>query len=175
MAKDNKFNLDGFQQNPDGSYSKKKTILHPIEKIKTVPLNLSSNKSTLEIIDDIVEQVKGSNWIVFKWADIHISLNDWYSSEHWTKRNKTKDFWHKFFKDSLPTTKPFFKKYSITLEFNSRLDVSNTITMIKLCEDTLKKEGVIIDDSKQYCRGVYLIPVDEMKKFSYKITVKNEI
>lgn len=32
MAKDNKFNLDGFEQLSDGSYRKKKTILQPREK-----------------------------------------------------------------------------------------------------------------------------------------------
>ncbi len=40
MAKDNKFNLDGFEQLPDGSYQKKKTVLQPREiqkSIKTHP------------------------------------------------------------------------------------------------------------------------------------------
>jgi hypothetical protein len=158
--KKEEFKLDGYDELSPGVFQKRKTTPQPREIMK-------------EGFPDWVNNLPILNGdLVFKWADIHVSLNDWYSSEHWTKRNKTKNFWHKFFADYLPTPKPFFPKYEITLEFNSRLDASNTITMVKLCEDTLKKEGVITDDSIKYCKGIHLIPIEDMKRFSYKLTVK---
>jgi hypothetical protein len=131
-----------------------------------------SSTPTPSFEEESTTEIRSTEPLVFVWAEKHVSLNDWYSSEHWSKRNKTKTFWHKFFKDSLPKEKPYFHKYTIELLFNSRLDPSNTITMIKLCEDSLQKEGIIDDDSSKHCRGIYISPCDDMKKFSYKIIVK---
>lgn len=169
----------GLKQNSDGSYSKAKTVLQPRDKIRAnvmlgnIPAFVDTHPAYLPA-KAYTEQAN-PNQLTYKWADVHVSLNDWYSSEHWTKRNKTKQFWHKFFVDFLPNPKPFFEKYSITLRFNSKLDPSNTITMIKLCEDTLQKEGVIHNDNMTYCKGVHIIPDETMKRFSYLLTIKNEL
>lgn len=61
------------------------------------------------------------------------------------------------------------KKYKIRMIYNSRLDPSNTITMIKLFEDFLKNHGVIKDDSKKYCKEIRIIPDETMKSKSYRI------
>ena len=108
--------------------------------------------------------------ITIEWKGKHISLNDWYSSKHWTYRQKQKNMWRDFFsKLLLQHKKPSINTYSITLEYNSRLDPSNTITMIKLFEDTLIKMNWIKDDSKKYCDSLTINPNIQLKSGEYKI------
>lgn len=113
--------------------------------------------------------------LIFRWADKHVSLNDIYSSKHWTSRDKIVKEWHKFFKSYLTLPYPRFNKYKVELMYNSKLDVSNTIMHVKMVEDMLQIVGVIPNDTKEFCRGISLVPNEEMKKFSYKITVTNLI
>lgn len=114
-----------------------------------------------------------SQELIFKWAGKHVSLNTWYSGTHWTKKNKEIQVWHAFFKSYLTLPYPKFNKYRIELSYNSRLDPSNVVPMIKLCEDTLQGLGIIQNDTKEFCRGIFIVPDEAMKKFSYKITVIN--
>ncbi len=168
MAKGQQFNLDGFKQNPDGSYSK---VSNPQPRaIKTIPVEYKfDDESKITMFN--YPPFSGTPKLEFKWADKHISLNEWYSSKHWTQRNKKAKEWHDFFKSYLIKPYPKFEKYSITLEFNSRLDPSNTITMVKFIEDMLQEEGVIANDNKDNCKGIHIVPILDMKKFSYKIIV----
>ena len=74
-----------------------------------------------------------------------ISLNDWYSGNHWTKRKQIKDayFWliKSQFKDTLPKTGKYIVEYEFV--FKSRpLDASNTIAIVKMIED------IIFEDDK---------------------------
>jgi hypothetical protein len=62
-------------------------------------------------------------------------------------------------------------KYMITLYFNSRLDASNTVPMIKIFEDVMKKNHYIVDDSKKFCKGIEIYPDESMGKKNYKLTV----
>ncbi len=134
---------------------------------KKEPLVKAAIKKPVEVL-----KLKPGESIIFRWADKHVSLNSWYSSEHWTKRNKAAEEWHEMFRKMLPKNCPKIDRYVIALEYNSRLDPGNTITMIKLCEDLLQKEKIIVNDTMEFCRGIYLIPKEDMKKKSYKITVK---
>lgn len=151
----------GLIRNPDGSYSRPKTVPQPreIEKKK--------------VIEKVIQEAKSSvTEIVFSWAGTHISLNEWYSSKHWTNRNKQRNHWHSFFKKFLSPPYPKFEKYEVTLEYNSNLDPSNCITNIKLAEDVLQELGIIENDNMKFCKGVHIIPVESMKKKSYKLTFK---
>lgn len=115
-----------------------------------------------------------NNTIEITWEG-HISLNEWYSSKHWSYRKKQKDEWFKTFKSLLDVfPKETFEKYSILLEYNSRLDPSNTITMIKLLEDTMKKECWIVDDSPKYCESLTIRFSQELSKKTYRATITNE-
>lgn len=117
------------------------------------------------------EILKDKTTLIFEWAGEHISLNEYYSSKHWSVRNKQAKYWHEKFKKMLPKNAEKIKQYVLTLEYNSRLDVSNTILLPKFIEDMLQEEGIIINDTKDFCKGIHLIPKIEMAKFSYKITV----
>ena len=111
-------------------------------------------------------------YIVIEWEG-HISLNQWYASKHWSYRKKQKDHWHELFKTKLNEyDKTLFKKYKFKLYYNSRLDPSNTITMVKLLEDTMKKEGWIIDDSSKYCAEIRLKFDPELPKKSYRAVIE---
>jgi hypothetical protein len=108
------------------------------------------------------------------WNGQHISLNDWYSGgNHWTVRDTMKRRWHQIFKEVLePLDMPKLIEYELELVYNSRLDPTNTITMVKLFEDTMKDLGLIIDDSKKYCKKITLLPNLEMKNKHYIINIK---
>lgn len=74
-----------------------------------------------------------------------ISLNDWYSGSHWSKRKKIKDQYKWIvlnqFKGVFPKSKSYSCKYSFS--FSKRpLDASNCIAMTKLIED------IIFEDDK---------------------------
>lgn len=152
-----------------GCYIKAKTVQQPREAKQTSKPDIGNSEKPSIIVEECHPSI---DQIIFRWEGEHISLNDWYSSEHWTKRNKSAEYWHFFFKKQLICPYPYFPKYEITLEFNSRLDPSNCITMVKLCEDMLQKEKIIENDNKKFCKGIHIIPIETMKNFTYKLTVK---
>ena len=69
-----------------------------------------------------------------------ISLNAWYSSQHWTKRKKMKDKYKLIIKSQFKPILPKDKSYQVdyTFNFKSRpLDASNCVAMVKLIEDVI--------------------------------------
>lgn len=163
----------GLQLNSDGTYSKVKSVQQPRDVVLLKKRQTPSNGVVESIVNSAFEtetKLK-SDKLVIAWSNKDISLNAWYSSKHWTHRNKQKADWHDFFKQFIHQPYPYFEQYDITLECNSRLDPSNCITMIKLCEDTLQDLGVLKNDTAVFCRGLHIIPVDSMKRRSYKITI----
>jgi len=65
---------------------------------------------------------------------VKISLNEWYSGMHWTKRKKIKDLYKMIVKGNYD--KPCEVSYSFT--FKSRpLDCSNCVALLKIIEDCL--------------------------------------
>ncbi len=109
--------------------------------------------------------------IEFSWEGKDISLNEWYSSKHWSERKKRVIEWHVFFKSFLIKPYPALEKYEISLEYNSNIDTSNCITMIKLYEDMMQEEKIIPNDNKLFCKKITLMPNLDMNHKSYKITV----
>lgn len=104
-----------------------------------------------------------------EWEGVDLSLNKWYANRHWSFRNKEKEFWASLFLKLLPKRTKKVDKYMVTLYFNSRLDASNTIPMVKILEDTMKKAHYIIDDSKKFCKGIEIYPDESMGKKNYKL------
>jgi len=110
--------------------------------------------------------------IILEWRDVDTSLTKWYASKHWSFRNKEKEFWTSLFLKLLPKRLKQVDKYRIHLRYNSRLDPTNTITMIKMCEDCMKKNHYIVDDTKKHCKGIYIIPDETMGKKHYILTME---
>ena len=109
--------------------------------------------------------------IQIEWEGVDLSLNKWYANRHWSFRNKEKEFWANLFLKLLPKRTKKIDKYIITMYFNSRLDASNTVPMIKILEDTMKKAHYIVDDSKKFCKGIQIYPDETLGKKHYKLTV----
>ena len=110
-------------------------------------------------------------WTI-EWSDKQISNNAWYQAPHWAVRSKNKNDWRAFFTPLIKQAGvPLLPQYRLLLEFNSRLDPSNTIAMVKLFEDTLKNVGLIHDDSKKYCKGIIVEPNDDLPSKTYRITL----
>lgn len=145
---------------------------YDIIKIRIEALKKKKHKNHISV-GGFSEEKMPKQDLIFEWDGKDISLNKWYSSQHWTIRNKAAKDWHSFFKKMLITPYQKFDAYTLTLEYNSRLDPSNCITMCKLLEDMMQKEKIISNDNKDNCKGIHIIPNLNMKKKSYKITVKH--
>lgn len=111
------------------------------------------------------------NGFSIEWEGVDLSLNKWYANRHFSYRIKEKEFWSNLFIKLLPKSSKKIDKYIITLHFNSRLDASNTVPMIKIFEDVMKKNHYIVDDSKKFCKGIEIYPDESMGKKNYKLTV----
>lgn len=115
----------------------------------------------------------GEMAIIFEWIGRDLSLNEWYSANHWSERDRDTRQWHEFF--AKPFKKlaeiPKYEKYFITLKYNSNLDPSNCITMIKFYEDVLQSLGVIKNDNKNNSLGLSIVPCLDFKPLTYIITV----
>ena len=69
-----------------------------------------------------------------------ISLNKWYSSQHWSKRKQQKDNYIWLIKSQTKVVFPKNRKYFVDYEFHFKsnpLDASNCVGLIKLVEDIL--------------------------------------
>ena len=66
------------------------------------------------------------------------SLNDFYNNNNWYIRKKIKDEYGDKFHELIEEAKVEpFDQYKIELVYNSRHDITNTIGMVKVFEDTL--------------------------------------
>jgi len=99
-----------------------------------------------------------------------ISLNQWYSGSHWSKRKKIKDDYYWIIKDQTKHVFPRNKKYRVDYQFffkNNPLDASNTIGLVKMVEDTLfesDKYDIVTKISMSSCKGTedkVIIKVEE--------------
>lgn len=87
--------------------------------------------------------------------DSKISLNKIYAGIHWSIRKRDKDYIRVLVRNclSLPIV-TFEKPVKLTVEYNSKLDVSNHGYILKMIEDALVSNKVIINDTKKYVREI---------------------
>ena len=95
-----------------------------------------------------------------------ISLNQWYSGKHWTKRKAIKDKYYLIIKSQFKQVFKVDQSYNViyTFEFKIKpLDASNCVAMIKLIED------VIFEDDNY--RIVNSISIQSRKSNENKVTI----
>jgi len=93
----------------------------------------------------------------------HFSLNKLYEGGHWTRRNSLKQKWKLIFTEAIQASGATkLPMYTLTIRYNSRLDPSNVTGMLKVLEDTLRELGLIVDDTKKFCRGVGIVPDESL-------------
>ena len=99
-----------------------------------------------------------------------VSLNQWYSSKHWTHRQKTKKIYTLIvksqFKRIFSKENQYVVHYAFEFEKNS-LDASNCIAMVKMIED------IIFEDDKWDIIDIGSITSRKGKE--NKVTIKVEI
>lgn len=69
-----------------------------------------------------------------------VSLNEWYSGAHWSKRAKLKEKYTWLVKSQFKGVFTRDKKYIVDYEFcfkNRPLDASNCVAMVKIVEDII--------------------------------------
>jgi hypothetical protein len=88
-----------------------------------------------------------------------VSTNKIYAGQHWTKRKKLADLYHN---SLLPFRKLKAKDYPVNINYiftfkSKPLDTTNCSYMVKLIEDGLVKNEILIDDSPEYVSftGIY--------------------
>ncbi len=87
--------------------------------------------------------------------DSKISLNKIYAGIHWSARKRDKDYIRLLTRSclSLPV-KTFDKPVRLIVEYNSKLDVSNHGYILKMIEDALVSNKVLVNDTKKYVKEI---------------------
>lgn len=103
------------------------------------------------------------------------SLNEYYSSKHWTSRKKTTDKMRGAISLLLlEQGQPPFEvtNHHISLEVNSRRDIDNEILAIKYLNDTMEKDlKWITADSPKYFNQMSIYANKDLPKETWKATI----
>jgi 23S rRNA-/tRNA-specific pseudouridylate synthase len=100
-----------------------------------------------------------------------VSLNKWYSGEHWSKRKRLKDEYKIMVNSQFKGVISALKTYEVDyiFEFKSRpLDASNCVAMLKLIEDIIFEDDnykiikKISISSRKGVEDIVLINVKEL-------------
>jgi hypothetical protein len=97
-----------------------------------------------------------------------VSLNEWYASEHWTKRKRLKDIYKLIVKNHFKHVFSKDKEYVAIYAFNFKqrpLDASNCVAMVKMIED------IVFEDDKWNIVRQITILSNKGKEDFVKITV----
>ncbi len=101
-----------------------------------------------------------------------VSLNQYYSGGHWSKRAKLKNTYKEIFLNLLDNIKiSKMDKFVLVMFFNSRHDTDNVIGLEKLFVDTLKEGGYIIDDNKKFFRGLMIFPDETLENNTFEFNI----
>lgn len=101
-----------------------------------------------------------------------VSLNKFYSQGHWSVRNNIKNKYKPIITLLLKEAKvPKMDEFGLVIEYNSRHDPDNVTGMEKLFVDSMKENGLIIDDHKKYYKFYCVTPNLELANntFIFKI------
>jgi hypothetical protein len=106
-----------------------------------------------------------------------ISLNAFYSSNHWSGRTKIlkqyHPIFHKLIEEQLP--KENIKAYSLIIFYNSKHDPDNVIGTGKVFVDVLRGNSggfkYIEDDTKEYCKFVGIVPDESLRHNTFEINL----
>lgn len=118
-----------------------------------------------------------NDYVVTRYEGKGVSLNDYYSSKHWTHRNRLKNNYSNIFNSLMDSSIGDFQceeKYGLCVIYNSRHDPDNVTGLSKIFQDCLKKREIIKDDSKKFCKFFCIInnnelPLNTFDFYLYKI------
>ena len=79
------------------------------------------------------------------------SLNAFYAGRHWTARTRAKESYFKSIEEELKDVSKFTtERFSLSVRYNCRFDVDNSIICIKFLADYLRNNDYVIDDTPKY-------------------------
>lgn len=102
----------------------------------------------------------------FRYEGRGVSLNQYYSQQHWTQRARIKKEYAKkaeSFIDPVLDSDVLLNEFMMIIRYNSKHDPDNVSGFEKVVMDRLKERGNIIDDSKKYYKLFCIIPDDSLK------------
>ena len=133
-----------------------------------------------DIYEEFLEELKDNyKSFTIRYEGKGISLNDFYSQQHWSVRDKIVKKYKPMFRDLL--TKELgslelgqaerLDEFVLILEFWSRHDTDNIVGLEKVFMDALKQndrkgkeqDGWVIDDHKKYYKFFGIKPNDSFK------------
>ncbi|WP_066835004.1 hypothetical protein [Rufibacter ruber] len=98
-------------------------------------------------------------------------MNDAYS-QHWRKSKATKDLIKQNLAELIKNAVfGSVTKFRLDLRYNTRLDVDNTVTMVKLFVDQLRYLDVIADDRRTIFTGFSVTYDKDLPQQTYQFTV----
>ncbi len=107
----------------------------------------------------------------FTYSGPWLSTNVYYNY-HYQVRSKVKNQWKQYFRTQLAALDiPHLSAFTVELRYNSRLDLDNNATMMKIFVDTLKEQHVE-DDTKKYYKGLTITPDSDLGKNTYQVIVR---
>ena len=79
------------------------------------------------------------------------SLNAFYAGRHWTSRTRAKESYFKSIEEELKEVPGFTaERFSLSVRYNCRFDVDNSIICIKFLADYLRNNDYVVDDTPKY-------------------------
>ena len=79
------------------------------------------------------------------------SLNAFYAGRHWTARTRAKESYFKSIEEELKDVSKFTtERFSLSVRYNCRFDVDNSIICIKFLADYLRNNDYVTDDTPKY-------------------------
>jgi hypothetical protein len=79
------------------------------------------------------------------------SLNAFYAGRHWTSRTRAKESYFKSIEEELKEVPVFTaERFSLSVRYNCRFDVDNSIICIKFLADYLRNNDYVVDDTPKY-------------------------
>lgn len=109
------------------------------------------------------------NWIkdsyTLRYKGKGVSLNNFYSAGHWSKRHSLKKKFTPIFKDIFDKKLKgeFLNEFALVIFYNSRHDPDNVTGLEKLFMDSLRSFGYVTDDSKKYYKLFCVIPDESLE------------
>jgi hypothetical protein len=112
-----------------------------------------------------------------------VSLNAFYSQNHWYKRHQIKNQFRSIFGELFLNygKMSWMDEFSIIIFYNSRHDPDNVVGMGKLLVDFMKqetdkegnvtKEGFVKDDSKLYYKGLVICPDTNLPNNTFEFII----
>lgn len=102
-----------------------------------------------------------------------VSINDYYSSSHWTTRKHIKTKYGKIFKLLI---KEAFKdekinQYIIIVFYNNNYDVDNVTGIEKIFVDELRACQVTLNDTKKYFKAMIISEDSSLEKNTFQFLV----